>query len=276
MERYLSRSPQAGWLDALGLRLAILAGCELWFFLLWDVSLPAMIAGAALAAMIFLALRLMKKSSVARKEQALRRRIGGELALEELLLAPAKKAHFQVALLVSAKWPVVLQRVTEDGMLCSYGSETLLIACLALPPEEPVQPAQLLEIQRACRRHRADRGVACLTGKCSAAAQKYAEENLLPLRVMEREELLSLAGQAWPATDEQLVALGKRKKKGFPLSALLERMLRREKARRYLLYGTGLMLMGFTIGGRWYLAPGTICMLLGVLCRYLPRRSETL
>ena len=93
---------------------------------------------------------------------------------------------------------------------------------------------------------------------------------------MEREELLALAGQAWPATDEQLVALGKRKKKGFPLAALLERMLRREKARRYVLYGTGLVVMGLTIGGRWYLIPGAVCLLLGVLCRYLPHRTETL
>ena len=276
MERYLSRSPQAGWLDALGLRVAILAGCELWFFLLWGVGVPAMLAGAALAAMLYLALRLLRKRRVERKEQALRRRIGGELALEDLLLAPAKKAHFQVALLVSAKWPVVLQRVTDDGMLCRYGSETLLVACLALPPEEPVSPAQLLAMQRACRRHHADRGVLCVTGKCSAAARKYAEENLFPLRLMEREELLALAGQAWPATDEQLVALGKRKKKGFPLGALLERMLRREKARRYVLYGTGLAVMGFTIGGRWYLIPGALCVLLGVLCRYLPHRTETL
>ena len=28
MERYLSRMPQAGWLDALGARAAILLGCE--------------------------------------------------------------------------------------------------------------------------------------------------------------------------------------------------------------------------------------------------------
>lgn len=276
MERYLSRSPQAGWLDAVGLRLGILAGCEVWFFALWGVGLPAILAGGALAAMIFLALRLLKKRRVVRKEQALRRRIGGELALEELLLAPAKKAHFQVALLVSAKWPVVLLRVTEDGMLCRYGTETLLVACLALPPEESAEPAHLLSVQRACRRHRADRGVVCLTCKCSAAAKKYAEDNLFPLRLMEREELLALAGQAWPATDEQLVALGKRKKKGFPLAALLERMLRREKARRYVLYGTGLVLMGLSIGGWWYFTPGAVCILLGILCRYLPRRTETL
>ena len=276
MERYLSRSPQAGWLDAVGLRLGILAGCEVWFFALWGVGLPAILAGGALAAMIFLALRLLKKRRVVRKEQALRRRIGGELALEELLLAPAKKAHFQVALLVSAKWPVVLLRVTEDGMLCRYGTETLLVSCLALPPEESAEPAHLLSVQRACRRHRADRGVVCLTCKCSAAAKKYAEDNLFPLRLMEREELLALAGQAWPATDEQLVALGKRKKKGFPLAALLERMLRREKARRYVLYGTGLVLMGLSIGGWWYFTPGAACILLGILCRYLPRRTETL
>ena len=52
MERYLSRMPQAGWLDALGARAAILLGCEGWFFLWWGVSLPSMAAGLALTALI--------------------------------------------------------------------------------------------------------------------------------------------------------------------------------------------------------------------------------
>ena len=67
MERYLSRMPQAGWLDALGARAAILLGCEGWFFLWWGVSLPSMVAGLALTALICLALRLWKKRSVARR-----------------------------------------------------------------------------------------------------------------------------------------------------------------------------------------------------------------
>ena len=92
MERYLSRMPQAGWLDALGARAAILLGCEGWFFLWWGVSLPSMAAGLALTALICLALRLWKKRSVARREQALRERIGGEMALETLLRGAGAEA----------------------------------------------------------------------------------------------------------------------------------------------------------------------------------------
>lgn len=276
MERYLSRMPQAGWLDALGARAAILLGCEGWFFLWWGVSLPSMAAGLALTALICLALRLWKKRSVARREQALRERIGGEMALETLLLTPAKKAHFQAALLVSMKWPVVLECTAEDGVICRYGGEKLLVACVATPPGEPVGADVLLNMQRACRRQQVDRGVLCLTGKCSAGAKKYAEERIFPLRLIEREELIGLAGHAWPATDEQLVALGRRRKKGFPLPELLERMLRREKAAKYLLYGTGLTVAGVLFGGWWYLVPGGVCVLLGLLCRYLPRKTETL
>ena len=276
MERYLSRMPQAGWMDALGLHLAILAASEIWFFCLWGVGLPAVLAGCALAFLLCLTVRLGRKRTVARREQALRERIGGELAVEGLLLAPPKKAHFQVALLLSLKWPVVLERVTDEGVLCRYGTETLLVSCLPLPPQSKVEAEKLLIMQRACRRHHADRGVLCLTSPCTADAQKYADAGAFPLRLIKRDELITLAGHAWPATDEQLVALGQRKKRRFPLPELLERALRREKAAKYLLYGTGLMVAGLTIGGGWYLFPGAVCVLLGILCRYLPKKTETL
>lgn len=276
MERYLSRTRQAGWIDGLGLCLAVLLACQLWFSSLWGVGLPALLAGAALAVLVGLAWRLLNKRTVARREQALRERIGGELALESMLLAPPRKAHFQAAMLVGMKWPIVLERVVEEGVLCRYGTETLLIACIPVPGEETVHPEKLMALQRACKRLHADRGVACMTANCSAAGRSYAEKGLFPLRLIEREEFLALAGKAWPAGDEELVALGKRRKKGPPLTALLESALRREKARRYVLYGTGLTVTGVLLRSGWYLLPGAGCLLLGVLCRYLPRKTETL
>lgn len=276
MKRYLSRTRQAGWMDGFGLRVAILLACQLWFSSLWGVGLPALLAGAALAVLVGLALRLLNKRTVARREKALRERIGGELALESMLLAPPRKAHFQAAMLVGMKWPIMLERVAEEGVLCRYGTETLLIACMPLPQGVSIGPERLMALQRACKRLHADRGVACMTSDCSAAGRSYAEQGIFPLRLMEREEFLTLAGKAWPAGDEQLVALGKRRKKGPPLTALLECALRREKARRYVLYGTGLTMTGLLLHSGWYLLPGIVCLLLGILCRYLPRKTETL
>ena len=127
MERYLSRMPQAGWLDALGARAAILLGCEGWFFLWWGVSLPSMAAGLALTALICLALRLWKKPTPLR---ALLFSLAGALAANTKIVGLAIWGMLSVAALVSVtarkQWSrsAVLAALTA---MVSFGGFFLLL-----------------------------------------------------------------------------------------------------------------------------------------------------
>lgn len=253
-------------MDTLGIRLAMTAFSLGWFVWLWGAGIPALLAGLSLSAMLQLALRRGRSRLVYKREAALRRRLGGEMVLEDLLYCPEHQAHFRCALLLGQKYPLTMLRVAEGGILCRQGAETLLIACLRLPPEEEAGAGALLPLARRVKESGAARGVVCVTGKIARSAQAFAETAPVPLRLIPRDALLALAGQASPATDDQLVALGKRRRH-VPLKAAMNVVLQPDKARRYLTCGLGLTLMYMITRLTWYPLPALLCLGLSALCR---------
>lgn len=266
VQSYLRKARFSTWIDNAGLRLLIMLLGLGWFVYLWGLSVPALLAGLALGALGQMGLSCYRRHTVGRREKALRSRLGAEMFLEEILLAPAKQAHFQTALLLGERYSLTMERVTADGMLCRSGEEQLLVSCIPLPENAEAGQGQIIAVQRACKAHGAIRGVACVTGRCSAKVEAMAAEGTIPVRIIRRETLLELAGQVSPATDEQLVELGKRKKRPAPMG-IRRMILRRDKAKTYLIYGTGLMLMYVVTGLRYYPVPGAVCLLLAVLSK---------
>lgn len=276
MQTYLRKGRLSATADDVGLRVVILALGIGWFVYLWGLTVPALLAGCALGILGQMALTSYRRRTVHLREAALRRCLGGEMMLEEMLLAPPKQAHFQTALLLGERYPLTMERVTPDGMLCISHGERILVSCAAMPEGSEVGQGQLAAYQRACRAHQVERGVVCVTGKCSSKTEAWAEEGPVPLRIIRRDTLLDLAGRACPATDEQLVALGQRRRRLAPAGGLWRNILRRDKAKRYLLYGTGLMLLYVLTGLKYYPVPGAACLVMSVLCRVGKREKEYL
>lgn len=276
MEQYLHRGAFSGMMNALGLRLVIaLAGLG-WFIGLWGLSMPSILAGLALGLLGQLAMSRVRARYAAQREDMLRARLGGEMVLEEWLLCPAHRAHFQAAALLGQKYPLVLSRVTEDGVLCFYGKEVLLVACLTRPADAQVSSGDVAALQRACRFQKADRGVLCLTCRSSPKVESQAATGPVRVRIISRETMLHLAGQAAPATDEQLMALKARRKRLAAVDSVTKRILHPSKARRYMGYGIGLMLIYVVTGLRYYPIPAAVCMGLGAACRCRKREAEEL
>lgn len=266
MEQYLRKNRFGSWIDGMGLRLLLMLLSMLWFVYLWGLALPSLLAGMALGLMGQMLLTRYRQSTVSRREAALRQRLGGELMLEDMLLASARQAHFQAALLLGERYPLTMRRVTDDGMLCESDGELLLISCVRMPRESELSAGDLATCQRACLAHDAVRGVLCPLGKASPKVLAKAEQGRVPIRVIRREALQALAGQCSPATDEQLIALGqRRKRRPDAAGGLMKGLLRRDKAVRYMLYGTGLMLLYVVSASPLYPVPGAVCLTLGVL-----------
>lgn len=267
MEQYLRKNRFGTWMDSLGLRAAIQLAAVGWFVWLWGLALPSLTAGMALGVLGQMALTLYRRCTVVKRERALRSRLGGEMMLEDMLLAPARQAHFQAALLLGEKYPLTMLRVTDEGVLCRCRGETLLIACLRMPPEAELSTGDLAACQRACMEHGAARGVICPLGKVTPKITARAEEGRVPLRIIRRETLLTLAGQCSPATDAQLIELGQRKRRHAASGTLMQGLLRRDKAERYMFYGAALMILYILTGAIMYPVPGAVCLALGVLSR---------
>ena len=91
----------------------------------------------------------------------------------------------------------------------------------------------------------------------------------MPVTFLGRDLLLSLFGQANPATDAQLEALGKRKR-SRPRVSWVRVVLDRRRARRYACYGALLLLLYQFTHLPYYALPGLICAVLAAACRCAP------
>ena len=276
MERYLRRNRLSETLDALGMGVLFYTLAVLWFAWLWGLNGASLLAGTALGLLLWTGRREWRKRTVSRRERTLRSRLGAELMLEEMLMAEPKEAHFRAALLLAEKWPVTLQAVKEEGVLCRQGEETLLIQCIRMPEDGELSVGDLLAAQRAVRRVKADRGVLCPLGKVPPKVAARAEMALVTLRIVPRSTLLSIAGQLSPATDEQLIDLGKRRRQTTGQGNFLHTVLRPEKARRYYCYGLGMLLLYVLTDLRLYAVPGMMCLTLAVMCQRRCRERELL
>ncbi|MBQ7849790.1 MAG: hypothetical protein IJ343_08735 [Clostridia bacterium] len=275
MQQYLRRNRLSGLMDAAGAVALSYGAAVLWFAWLWGLGVPALLAGAALGTLLWMARCRWRACRVARREEALRRRIGAELLLEELLLSGAQTAHRQAAKLIARRWPIIVDEVAEEGAVCRQGSERLLVMCLRAPEDSDLSAGDLVAAQRAVRAAGAERGVICTLGKASPKSLARAEQAALPLRIISRETLLNLAAAVAPATDEQLVALGKRRRRPAGQGSVLQLVFRRDKARRYFGYGLAMTLLYVATGVRVYAVPGMVCLTMAVFSR-MGRSEERL
>lgn len=275
MQEYLQHTRLGEAMDALGFRLLALALSMGWFILLWGLRLPALLAGAALFILVLLIEKKTRDERLLRREKKLRARIGGELALERLLLTLPDRAHFETAMLLSLRHPLTLLRAGDEGMLCSIRGETLLLSFVQAPLSAKIGAGEVLALQRAAKSQQAVRAVLCAPCPVAPEAREQAGGEI-PVSFLSRDTLIDLFGQANPATDAQLVALGRRRRSPVPARRWLKLILDRRRAPRYALYG-GLLLGMYLLTHLFYYAlPGLICLGLAAACRCVQQEKEKL
>ncbi len=273
MQEFLRESRFREAVDGFGLSCLTAALCEGWFIFLWGVTLPALLSGAALTVLALLIRQKTRDGRLRRREQRLRRRLGGEMALEEMLFEPPRAAHAEAARLLAGRSALTLLAEREDGALCRLREEKALVSFCQIPQTASVGPAEVLALQRAVRACGAARGILCAPCAVAPAAAAQAD-GPVPVTLIGRDTLIALLGRAHPATDGQLVALGKRKKRrGGPWLPLI---LRPDRAGRYLTYGALLLAMHLLTGRGYYAYPGIVCTALAAACRCRKRKEEIL
>lgn len=276
MERYLRRNRLSEFMDGLGVCALLYLLALLWFAWLWGLNAASLLAGAALGTLMWTGRQQWRKRNVARREKALRCRLGAELMLESMLMAEPKEAHFRAALLLAERWPITLQTAKDEGVLCRQEEESLLIQCIRMPEDGELSVGELVSAQRAVRKLGADRAVLCVLGKVPPRVAARVEDALVPLRIIRRDVLLTLAGQYAPATDEQLIELGRRRRRPAGQGSITRLIFRRDKARRYHLYGLMMLLLYVLTGMRLYAVPGMVCLTMSVMCRWGKPGTEML
>ena len=272
MQEYLHHSRLGSILDGIGFHFLALGVSFLWFLLLWGLRLSSVLAGLALYGMILLLRRKVRDDHLARREKQMRAAIGGELALERLLLTQKERAHFETAVLLSVNHPLVLLQTGGEGVLCDLKGKKVLVSFLQRHDSASVEADHVLSMQRDIRLLHADRGLLCVPCGISAKAREQAQAQP-PVSFLSREEMIALFGRVNPATDAQLVALGRRKKAPRP-ARILRLVLDRRRAKRYACYGALLLLMHQFTGFFFYAPAGLLCVGLAAACRCVRERND--
>ena len=270
MESYRPKTALASAADhLLRVLLAWAAGVG-WFVALWGLCLPALTAGTALGGLFWLCARLLGKKQVQKKEAALRQTLGGELALEKLLLASPDEAAFQCVQWLQARTRLQI----ESGGLGMWDGETVLFRLFAQHPGTEISSQQVSEVIREALQVKTQRLLLCTTAPLSQAAMHVAETEETKLRLVGREELIQLVGACSPATDEDLCRLKQRKPKRRSAREWMKVVLHPSRAKRYFWYGAGLAALTLVTGQRFYPIPAAICLLLFIGCKLYAARHR--
>lgn len=262
----------ASALDRLALHALILALCIAYFFFLWESSIASLLAGLALFALIVLSILLFEKRTLHVRERMLRERVGGMIALDELIMQPSGTACHQVCRLLCQ----TLDAQYIDKCLMRYGDETWLVRLAQCLPGTAASQGDVLGAHRARIECGADKVALACTAAFSPDAARAAEWADPPVRLISGRQLALLFGRMHPAADEDIARHLARQKKPFSWVRIKALALSASKLRRYLLCSFLLLMLYFITGAPAPLISCLLSFLLAVLCARERRRRFTL
>lgn len=256
-------------LDRACLHLILLLFCVFYFLFLFRSVPSSLIAGSALFVLCVLCILQIEQRTLRRRDRLLRERVGGMIALEDLLLMPAKKACGEVLCLLCRVLPAA---PAENGCM-RYGGEIWLVRLAQCPQGKSISEGDVLSAHRARIETGADQCVLAATASFSPEATRTAEWMDPPIRLISGRQLASLFGRMHPATDEDIARHAARRRKPFSRERIRALALSPVKLRRYLLCAFLLLVMYLFSGSAAALLSCLFSFGLAFLCRRENRRS---
>ena len=263
----------ASALDHLALRTLILTLCIAYFFFLWQNGAASLIAGLALFMLISLALILLEKKTLTTRERLLRERVGGMIALDELIMLPGSTACARVCQLLL---DTLGAEELPDRAMMRYGGETWLIRLAQCLPGTTASQGDVLSAHRARVECGADKVALVSTAAFSPEATRAAEWADPPVRLISGRQLALLFGRLHPATDEDIARHAAHQKKPFSWARIKALALSAAKLRRYLLCAFLLLMLYFATHSLASLFSCLLSFALAILCDRENKRRFTL
>lgn len=221
----------ASALDRLTLRTLVLLLCIAYFFFLWRSGAASLLAGVSLFVLISLALMLFEKQTLSVRDRMLRERVGGMIALDELIMMPGGAASERVCALLCR----ALGGEQEERVIMRCGEEIWLIRLAQCLPGTTASQGDVLSAHRARIEQGADKVALACTAGFSPEATHAAEWADPPVRLIGGRQLAALFGKMHPATDEDIARHAARQKKPFSWARIRALALSGVKLKRYLL-----------------------------------------
>ena len=233
-----------------------------WFIAIWGVRLTALTAGLAFGALIWLCMNRYGRHCTAKKEQQIRRRIGGELALYQMLTDSSEENIRNLIEWLSQCYPIVVQKKHAWGFLGQIGSDSILVRIIVQHSSVQINAQQIVDIQRVMKQYQGYKCILCLTAPLSKEAFDYIHNSVSDVRLIQRDELIEMAGKTKPATNADLMKF-REKKTVWPSKAeWIQMVLSPHRLRNYLGYGFWMLTLAILTGKVFFWFPSAVCLLL--------------
>lgn len=262
----------ASALDRLALRALLLVLCVTYFAFLWQRGILSLIAGGALFMLVSLTIILIEKRTISARERMLRERIGGMIALDELIMQPSAIACNRVCMLLCN----TLDGEKLEGCIMRYAGETWLVRLAQCLPGTSASQSDVLSAHRARIECSTDKVALACTAAFSPEATRAAEWADPPVRLISGRQLALLFGKLHPATDEDIARHQARQKKPFSWQRIKALALSASKLRRYLLCSFLLLMLYFATASLASLLSCLLSFVLAILCDRENKRRFTL
>lgn len=256
-----SKNRVAAALDRLALRVLLFVLSVGYFFFLWHNGALSLLAGSALFILAMLTLLLLERRTLARRDHALRVRVGGSIALEELMLLPAAQAEKRVCALLAQ----TLGGNARDSVL-TYANKTYLVRCAQTLSGSSVGEGDVLAAHRARIASETEFCILASTGGFSPSAQRAAEWMEPPIRLIAGRQLALLFGQQHPATDAEIARRARRQRTPFSRGRIRALALAPAKQGRYLLVAFLLTMLYLLLHSALSLVFALVSFVLAMLC----------
>lgn len=273
MQPYMMPTRASSAIDKIFLRLVILALSFAWFYLLWGKVPQSLTAGAALSLLFFQVIKYGERRSRMKHAAKLRVMVGGEREIDALMYESEPNAALRCGNLLyninNSKNDITsATRETERGVLITVDGMETLVKCVLRHSSSSLTHDDILCAVRESREVGAAECVVCATCKAAATLEAYAAEMSPRVRIVQRAELVRLAGKANPATDEEVAERYRMKRGGrIDFRAVAARAINPRKAKRYGIYGLVMCAM-LMVTRRWiYAIPTVVCLVLFYLSR---------
>ena len=257
------KNKTAARIDRFALSLLICLACIGYFLMLFGRLAPGLLAGLSLFALILLTMLLFERSTLIKRDRALRERIGGSIALYDLILMPASNANMRVRDLLCT----ALRAEPFERDVLRYEYEDWLVRCAQCIRGTGISESDVLAAHRA----RTERGcmqcVLCSTSGISSAAVRAAEWVDPPIRLISGAQLSALFGRIHPASDEDIARHARRQKKPYSLSRMRLVALSPAKQKKYLLCSFLLLILYLISSTPMSLVSCLLAFLLAILCK---------
>lgn len=264
-----SKNRFAAAVDRIALRGALLLASILYFFVLWRSGLYSLLAGGGLFALVLLTLSLIERRTLRLREAMLRQRIGGAIALENLLLMPGGQAGETVCTLLC----LALDAEASGSATMRYEGEDWLVRCAQCMPGSTTGAGDVLSAHRAREESGCSRCVLASTTGFTADAIRAAEWVDPPVRLITGRQLSAIAGKLHPASDADIAAHSRRRKSPYTRARILALAFSGVKTRRYLTCAFLLLMMYLISGSGAALIFMLVSFVLAILCHRHNRQN---